>query len=319
MRSFPESLRGFEERRIDEPRVVAKELRALFPQLPRSEQPVAMGIYASCLRQLDKTEACLVALDDALDLARRDGNVWAEANLLQRRSYVESEAGDLDSSIHTSRQALALFLESGDDDRVGTTLFDQSMNYYHLRKWHRAIQLSLAAIAYLDPANLQNIFACHTCLAASYAEVSEPEFSMASLESAKRVSVEIGSPVVAARVLWTEADILVKLSRYSQAEQLLRRVACDFLTAGMGLEAALATVELSLVLLAQGKLTEAIDAANGCRSCLVQLPEGSRAALVLASIWRRVELTRITKAFLEEAAQQLRGCGAGMTPPPINV
>ncbi len=308
--SFPKSLRGFEERRIDEPRVVAKELRALFPQLPRSEQPVAMGIYASCLRQLDKTEACLVALDDALDLARRDGNVWAEANLLQRRSATESSRGKTDSAIGLSREALALFLECGDLDRVGTCLYDLSRSFFDSQDWHRAIRLSLSAMSYLTSSNLHYAFACHTCLAISYSEISDVKSSLASLEQARQAAYRLSTQAILARYRWTEASLMMKIGRFRRAQTLLRSTATEYLNSGQGLEAALAIVELARAILAQGKVAEALEVTRESRKCLLHLPEKSQAAAIIESAWRQTEVAAVNESFLAKVAKGLERCGA---------
>ena len=304
-RGFPESLREFEIRRLDDPRGVAEEIRPLFEELPREDLAAAAGIYGSCLRQLGKLDDALAAIDEGLIAARRLDQVWDEANLLQRQAVVIAAQGHFRNALGISRESLYLYLLADDSDRVGTVLVDQAMFEFHLQEFKACCQAHLAALRWLKEASYLNRYTAHLGLALSYRELRESELSLKHLNEAKGILPYLGESM-ASKFLWFEGRIACEVGRPDLAERLFRQVLPSFLASGQGLEAALATIELARALVAQGRVAEASRVAFESRKCLVHLPESSPAANIVQALWQQAQKHEVTEKLLEAAAWKLQ-------------
>lgn len=113
-------------------------------------------------------------------------------------------------------------------------------------------------------------------------------------------------PVNVLRLRWTEANIARGLNRIDEAESAFREVQAAFLERGMAFDAALVSLDLSLVFLRTGKLAE-LKKLAGDLVLLFESRDVHREALGALYLFQRAcEEERITEQAVSRLAERLR-------------
>jgi len=157
-------LAELEDLRYGDPRRVRQRATALVTEVPEDQRPRVLGLHASACRVAGRLKEAQMVLGRALDLAAELGDPRAEADLLQRASYVLADLGQFESAFHFAERATLLFVELGDLTGVGKAMVDQGIWLGCLDRDARAHRSFLAALHFLpetgEPDVRRNRIAC---------------------------------------------------------------------------------------------------------------------------------------------------------------
>ncbi len=298
---LPGWLEELDRRRVNSPREVAEELKGILPGLTdRRTFGLALGVYGSCLRALDKLRVASAFIEVGLGLVQQS---WDVGSLLRRKSIVEAAKGDFEGAIRISDRGILAFVDATDVHSVGRLQCDQGMFHYHLARFYEAAQKLHSALALLDKSDTEHLFTCHHGLALIDVERGALDDCVRRLEQARSLSEGLGE-IARARYLWSEGKMAVRLGRADLAERAYREVAPIFLAAGMKLDAVLATIEHSRACFSAGKREEGVQVAQSCHKYLLLFPEGETSRII-GEIWRQAEARGLKEEALIEAAEKL--------------
>lgn len=220
--------------------------------------PAVMGLIEPSLEL--ELEACLLRdqrrLPEALELLERalglSCTCFASARVLALRGTVLKEAGDLVAAIDTLRRAMPL-TSVAEDARL-----------------HLVVRYNLAK---------------YLAFAGEYEEAA------ARLPEARELCKRLGHDLDLLRLSWTEGQVLASQGRWAEAAVLFEEARQGFAQRNIPYDAALATLELVVVYLEEGRVMEVKDLAR------------EMAAIFRAVNVEREELASV-RLFLEAAERQ---------------
>lgn len=301
MRKLPGVLHRLDEKRIDEPREVAEELHELTPSFDGRELGLSYGVFASCMRSLERLQTAEVAIERGLGILE---DPWDVANLKKRRALIEAHSGDFDSAFQSLDESILGCATAGDVDGVGAALSVKAMLHFNCCDYRDCRDTNRAALKFLDDRNYLRKFACLQGIALACIESDAVKEGLASLQSAKELLGEL--PLNAkVKFFWTEGRVAAKVGRHDLAERAFREASLFFRNNAMALDSAIAALELARVLFEQGRPAEATAEANECRRHLLHFGERSVAYAVIAAIWRKAEGKQLTTQAVGWAIEQL--------------
>lgn len=189
-----------------------------------------------------------------LGQGRRDPLLRAE--LLYRKSILLREQRRFEESEKVIDQAIAIYRWAGNDRGLCRCLIIKARIFEYRDDPERSIPLLGEAAdlvseeddAYLLPGIWQNLALC-------LVKAGEPEEARELLPAIHKRCSELG-PHYQIRIRWLEALIARDLGEHDEAERILRQVREKFIHDGIGIDAALASLDLASMLLEQGRTSE---------------------------------------------------------------
>lgn len=127
-----------------------------------------------------------------------------------------------------------------------------------------------------------------------------------ALAVARRLAVEVGSDTDRLRVLWTDGVLHGRVGKVAAARKILTRVRDGFLEAGLDYDAALATLDLALLVLRAGDGAKARDLAREIVPLFSARGIHREAAAALTLVQQALRAEAATRGLVEEAAAYLR-------------
>lgn len=255
-------------------------------------QARAAAEYANALRAGDRLSEAEAELEAAFDLARRGtGSPWLEAHILFLSASLHGTRRRFDEAYVALGSAFALFMELGDRNCAGKALIKKAL-YAHV---HGHSEVA----AKENRAGLELIDADEEPKLAVIARYNQVEFLSAcgQFREAERQLFESRSAIEAAlgrvektKLAWLEARIDAGLDRFESAERRFLSAREGFAVLGMQYHAVVMGLELSHLLLRQGRTDEAasfaLEAEQVCQQVQVQR-EMLAAVATLAECFRR--------------------------------
>jgi tetratricopeptide (TPR) repeat protein len=262
-------LAALEDLRYGDPQRVMQRATALVTEVPVGHRPWVLGLYGSACRVAGRLKEAQMVLGRALDLAAELGDPRAEADLLQRASYVVGDLGQFESAFHFAERATLLFVELGDLTGVGKAMVDQGVWLGCLDRDANAHRAFLAALHFLpengEPDVRRNRIACLMSLGNLARRRGDLEAAREHLEVARAaadgstVGPAFLGKLVALQALIAEAsgDLERAEEHFREAFEIYRPITL--------LDTAVTAVDLARVQLQRGR----IDAASGTARTLL--------------------------------------------------
>jgi tetratricopeptide (TPR) repeat protein len=206
----------------------------------------------------------------SLDLALdRSPNGERSASMLLKRSSICEQMGDCDGSIEALRQAAPLVDSESQPRQLWLLRFNLGVNLCHLRRHTEALPLVVEA---------------------------------------REIAIALRNQSDVRRVLWLEARVEAGLGRRVDATAKLRQVRRELVDLRMAYDAALATLDLAVVLLEEGENAEVCALAAEMLAIFESLAVHREALAAVRVFWQAVEaetataeLGRRLLRFLERA------------------
>lgn len=297
-------IRELEQLCIDNPKEVVRRAEDAMAVARPSELPRLCSVCGAAFRRMAELDQAYHVLSKGMDLAKAVKDREAEAELLQRIACVFGDRGDYIRAMATSENAAFRFLEAGNLAGSGRCLFDQGMWLYYLEEFKRSIRICRSAYKVLPDRESNHRFSALQCMALCYLELGDQARARRYADLAIRFRGQIGVSMWA-KFLWLDAKLKVRDGRFEAAEDDLQEALDLFLGMDAFLDAALACVEITWIVLRGGEPRRARDIASSYGSLLVGHPRLGDNRLASAAI---MELVRcgVEGGNLERVLTQLK-------------
>ncbi len=279
--------------------------------LLRSEvTPVSVALYARTLSHLGNARRGQGSLREAADLfdharfllrTEGGGDRMTRAEIdtfegsLRRAQRRLGEASELLS------RAIAAYRLEGLAREEAEALLRLSMVYREQSEIEKALAVTWEALKVIDPQKQPRLYlmARHN-LADRLTELGRASEAREIVEESFDLYQQFPDPWTQLRRLWVEAKIARGLGEVEDAEQALLAVRDGFLRQGVGFDAALASLDLALLYLDQGKTVEVKRLAEEMVPIFEAQDVHREAAAALMLFQEAVSREQITIAFVNE-------------------
>jgi tetratricopeptide (TPR) repeat protein len=173
---------------------------------------------------------------------------------------------DLEASLRRAQRRFAEAIELLDralaastvpSTRAGCVLLKKAFTYEQMGDCEGAITALERAASFVDgKKEPRSLFALRFNLAVNLCHLERYAEAAPLVAQARELAIELRNDLDLSRVLWLEARVLAGLGRRTEAIAALRQVRDDFAARGHAYDAALATLNLAVLLLEDGRTAE---------------------------------------------------------------
>lgn len=203
-------------------------------------------------------KGALTAFEEAeqfLALGSREPLRRAEVLLFKGVAFREQRK--LQDATRLFDQAIAIYRWAGDKSGLCQSLICKARIYELEDEMEEAIPLLVEASDLIDAeADPYFLLCVWQNLATCLVNAGEPQEALELLPAVQKLSAEVGQHYDALRLRWLEGLVARDLGETDRAEEILREVRDGFILDGMGFDAALVSLDLASMLLAQNRTPE---------------------------------------------------------------
>jgi tetratricopeptide (TPR) repeat protein len=240
-------------------------------------------------------------------LEQGTGDARLRAEMLDLQSSLRWAQRRLDDALKLSEAALSLYKASADARGVGISLVKKANILQEKGNLGRAIDLLSKRASDIEAAGdpRLNAYARFNLLgvltlAERYIEAER------ILPEVHRLFTTLGEPLSLIRLDWAEAKIALGQGRTNEAESTFREVQSSFIERGMAYDAALVSLDLAVVYLREGKLSD-LKKLAGDLVLLFESRDVHREALGALYLFQKAcEEERLTEQAVNRLAERLR-------------
>ena len=275
-----------------------------------------MDLRARCFAYLGNARRVLGELRSAEDAFRKandclsrsgTGNLEIRAEILGLESSLRRAQRRLTDALALLDMALETHQENGDRQAIGKALLKKAKILQEMDDLPRSIELLQEAASKLDPRGERrlliltryNLLGC-LALAERYGEAERLLPEVQSLFS------EDAQPLDLVRLHWAEGLIHLGLGRLGPAEAAFRDVQREFLSRGMGYDAALVSLDLARLYAQEGCPDDLKKLASELMPIFESRDVHREAIVALLMFQRACEEERMTVEMVREVAAFLR-------------
>jgi tetratricopeptide (TPR) repeat protein len=256
---------------------------------------------ASDLRQAEK------AFETAEEHHRRAGeDAYTAAEILSFKASLRVAQGLYEEAASLLDPAIRIYREAHDCHREGRSLIKKGTALSYASRHAEAARLFRRGLtkldAYEEPRVL--IMARHNlinCLKGS----GRHEEAFRVLNETRGLYLALGEPSHLIRLRWMEGKLYRDLGRLHEAESAFREVREDFIRQGIGLDAALASLDLAMVFLERGETGELKRLAAEMIAVFESREDHQRAMAAFLLFQKAAEAEQVTLVLLQEVASSL--------------
>ena len=255
----------------------------------------------------------LKAADDAFLLATEclnkggTGDPRVEAEVLGLKGSLRLDQRQLKEAQDLIDRASALYRQAGDLVGVARVLIKKSKILNQLGEVSEAIATLQAASSEMDPADDPGLFARarqNLLFSLTFAgRFDEAARLLPEVQDLYRVS---GGTVDLLRLRWTEGILAHGLGRTADAEEAYRSIQREFLRLGKGLDAALVSLDLAVLLWEQGRTDELKELAAEMMMAFESREVHREALAALVLFQQACAEERTTGELIRQVAARLR-------------
>lgn len=240
-------------------------------------------------------------------LEQGTGDPKLQAEILDFRSSLRRAQRRLEEALTLSESALSLYKASGDIRGTAISLLKKAKILEEIGRLGRAINLLSKKASEIEAARDPHLFAYAKINLLSCLTKAERYKEAERLVPDVRVLLDsLNEPVTLVRLLWVEANIARGLGRIDEAESNFREVQAAFVERSMAYDAALVSLDLSLVYLREGKLSD-LKKLAGDLVLLFESRDVHREALGALYLFQKAcEEERLTEQAVNRLAERLR-------------
>lgn len=262
---------------------------------------------ANALRIASDVRRAEKAFETAEDHHRRAGeDAYTGAEILSFKASLRVAQGRYEEAASLLDPAIQVYREARDRHREGRSLIKKGTALSYASRHVEAARLfrrGLAKIdAYEEPRIL--VMARHNlinCLQGS----GRYEEALRVLNETRGLYLELGEPSHLVRLRWMEGKLYRDLGRLDEAESAFREVRENFIRQGIGLEAAMVSLDLAMVFLERGETGELKRLAAEMIAVFESREDHQRAMAAFLLFQKAAEAEQVTLALLQEVASSL--------------
>jgi tetratricopeptide (TPR) repeat protein len=265
-----------------------------------------LGNARRVLGELKAADDAFLLADECLASSGAD-NPRVEAEVLSLKASLRLDQRRLEEARDLIERSLDLSRKAADPVGVAKGLLKKSKILNQRGEVSESIAVLQTVSSEIDPTQEPVLFArarqnllFSLSLAGRYEEASQ------LIAELKELPRSLAEPLDGLRLRWTEANIAQGLGRLAEAEQGYRAVQHDFLNLGNGLDVALVSLDLAMLLLEQGR-TEELKQLAAEIVVVFESREVQREAMAALLLFQQACIEdRITGELLRQIAAQIR-------------
>ncbi|HWM92261.1 MAG TPA: tetratricopeptide repeat protein [Thermoanaerobaculia bacterium] len=267
----------------------------------------AWGHLANAFRIASDLHQAEEALRKAEEHHRQGGeDAYIGAEILSFKASLRNAQGRYEEAAALIDPSIKLYREARDRHREGKALIQKGTSLSYAGRHARAIQLVRQGLAKIDiyeePRLL--VFARHN-LIGYLNEVGRHEEALRALAETRGLYLQLGERPSLIRLRWLEGKILRELGRTDEAEAAFREVRDELIGLGLGLDAALVSLELAMILLERSDTGELKRLAAEMIPVFESRDDHQKALAAFLLFQKAAETEQVTLGLLQEVASSL--------------
>ena len=271
----------------------------------RSEAQAELGNAFRITEQLVKAEFALRRARELFELGTH--NQLLEMRILELEASLDADRRCWENAINKLEKVYRYYRGHGENHLAGRALLKQGIYLSNAGDPGKALELLQKSLSLLDLAfdPVLTYAALHNQVwilldSSRYREAERQLFSLRPLLE------HSGGSINELRFRWAEGRIDAGLDRLERAEMTLREVRDGFVAVERPYDAALTSLDLAGVLIAQGKSEAAVEVVSAAYVTFSALRIPREAAAAVLALQIACEVGAATKAKVEEIARFLR-------------
>lgn len=223
----------------------------------------AMAVRGNCKRIARDLAGARADLEAAWELLEKGtGNVFERANVMSLRGSWNTDLGFCKEAEKLFARAINLYRLAANDSMIGRTMVAQALAIAS-HDLERAFLVLQEASGYIDSIKDPWGELCRRHnLAWCLNEAGQAQKALGVLEDSRELYRTFRNQTIQSQLLWLEGGIHRNLGNLKKAEEIFERTAADFLERGLPQEGLLCSLELAMLLYAQGDRTGALQICN---------------------------------------------------------
>ncbi len=236
------------------------------------------------------------------------------AALLSFESSLHSQRGDFEKSLELLAIVLRIYRRFGDAHQVGRTLIQTGLNTGYLADYEQAIRLLSLGLQRIDSEREPSlVLTARHNLVYNLNEAGRTRQAETLLSTTRPMYEEMGDDLLLTRLSWLEGQIALSLGNLEEAENHLIRARDGLLNHGIGLDAAMVSLDLARVLVLERRNAELRQLALEMIP-IFETREVHREAFAAFILFRKaVESEAATLGLVKELARALKQEAANPT------
>jgi tetratricopeptide (TPR) repeat protein len=275
--------------------------------LVEDAQARAWGHLANAFRIASDLRQAEEALRKAEEHHRQGGeDAYIGAEILGFKASLRNAQGQYMEAAALLDPAIRIYREAKDRHREGRTIIKKASSLSYAGRHVRAIRLVRQGLAKIDifeePRLL--VFARHN-LIGYLNELGRHEEALRSLAETRGLYLELGERSSLVRLRWLEGKILRGLGRMGEAEAAFREVRDALIGLNLGLDAALVSLDLAMILLERGDSGELKRLAAEMIPLFESRDDHQKALAAFVLFQKAAEAEQVTLGLLQEMVTSL--------------
>jgi tetratricopeptide (TPR) repeat protein len=248
------------------------------------------------------------ALRNAREHFRRgDEDAFTEAQILSFTASLRNSQGRYGEAAALLDRAIAIYRAGKDRHQEGKNLILKGMAFGYDGRFKEAVRLIRRGISRIDSVEEPWLLvsARHNLIWYLNESGSHQE-ALETLETTRRLYLELGHPMHLVRLRWVEGKIAGDLGRFEEAETALREARDAFVERGIGFDAALVSLDLAAYYARQGRADEVKRLAAEMLPIFGSRDVHPEALAALSLFQQAAETEQVTLAFLDQIVAYLQ-------------
>jgi tetratricopeptide (TPR) repeat protein len=294
--------------------VVAERLDGAHYGLPLAEdaRASAWAHLGNAFRIASDHHRAEEALQTAEEHQRRSrGDAYTEALILSFKASLRTTQGRYDEAARLLDGAITVYRQARDRHEEGRALILKGTALGHAGRYREAVRLIRRGLTRIDLFQEPRLLvtARHNLIffmtdGGLYQEAED------SLAETRLLYVELGERMNLVRLRWLEGKIARELGRLEDAEAALGEARSAFLAEGIGIDAALVSLDLAILHMQRGETTALKDLAAEMRPIFESGDVHPEALAAVLLFQQAAEAEQVTRTLVDQVAAQLQRTSA---------
>ncbi|MEA2561612.1 MAG: hypothetical protein QOH06_3116 [Acidobacteriota bacterium] len=274
----------------------------------------AWGHLANAFRIANDLRQAEEALRKAEEHHERGGeDAYLGAEILGFKSSLRNSQGRYMEAAALLDPAIRIYREAKDRHREGRTIIKKASSLSYAGKNAHAIRLVRQGLAKIDIFEEPRLLVSARHNLIGYLnELGRHEEALRALAETRGLYLQLGEQSILVRLRWLEGKILWDLGRADEAEIAFREVRDEMIGLSLGLDAALVSLDLAMILLERGDTGELKRLAAEMIPMFEARDDHQKALAAFLLLQKAAEAEQITLGLLQEVASSLEQTRRGV-------
>lgn len=231
------------------------------------------------------------------------GDPLEEARVLAMKAVLRSDQRRFEETLSLLDRTIEIYRRTGQRRSLGQTLIRKGTALGEAGEPEAAIRYLREGADLIDPVEDRRwtLVAKHN-LILYLSDLGEVDEALRLLNETRPLYAEMGETMSLLRLRWLEGRLAQARSDLEEAESAYQEVQDAFIARSMGLDAALATLDLATVYLASGRTAELKQVAAEMIPIFESLDVHREAVAAMLAVRRAVEMEQITMHLLRDVS-----------------